>query len=79
MDEFGVDMHLLSLTAPGVQMFDADTATELAALANDRLAEICARNPDPLRRPRQLRAAQPEARREGNGARDQRARSSTAS
>jgi 2,3-dihydroxybenzoate decarboxylase/5-carboxyvanillate decarboxylase len=38
-------MHLLSLTAPGVQMFDADTATELAALANDRLAEICRRHP----------------------------------
>jgi 2,3-dihydroxybenzoate decarboxylase/5-carboxyvanillate decarboxylase len=45
MDELGVDMHLLALTAPGVQMFDADTATELAALANDRLAEICARHP----------------------------------
>jgi 2,3-dihydroxybenzoate decarboxylase/5-carboxyvanillate decarboxylase len=45
MDELGVDMHLLSLTAPGVQMFDADTATELAALANDRLAGICRRHP----------------------------------
>ena len=45
MDELGVDMHLLSLTAPGVQMFDADTATELAALANDRLADICRRHP----------------------------------
>lgn len=45
MDEYGVDMHLLTLTAPGVQMFDADTATELAALSNDRLAEICARRP----------------------------------
>jgi 5-carboxyvanillate decarboxylase len=45
MDALGVDMHLLSLTAPGVQMFDADTATDLAALANDRLAEICARHP----------------------------------
>jgi predicted TIM-barrel fold metal-dependent hydrolase len=39
-------MHILSLTAPGVQMFDADTATELAALANDRLAAVCARHPD---------------------------------
>jgi len=46
MDELGVDMHLLSLTAPGVQMFDADTATDLAALANDRLAEICRKRPD---------------------------------
>jgi 2,3-dihydroxybenzoate decarboxylase/5-carboxyvanillate decarboxylase len=45
MDQYGVDMHLLSLTAPGVQMFDADTATELAALANDRLADICHRHP----------------------------------
>ena len=46
MDEYGVDMHLLTLTAPGVQMFDADTATDLAALANDRLAEICVNRPD---------------------------------
>ncbi|MEH3108342.1 MAG: amidohydrolase family protein [Sphingomonas fennica] len=45
MDDYGVDMHLLSLTAPGVQMFDADTATDLAALANDRLADICRRHP----------------------------------
>ncbi len=45
MDEQGVDMHLLSLTAPGVQMFDADTASELATLANDRLAEVIARHP----------------------------------
>src|SRR3972149_10218995 len=45
MDELGVDMHLLSLTAPGVQMFDADTACELATLANDRLAEVMGRHP----------------------------------
>ena len=45
MDALGIDMHLLSLTAPGVQMFDADTATDLAALANDRMAEICRKHP----------------------------------
>jgi 5-carboxyvanillate decarboxylase len=45
MDALDIDMHLLSLTAPGVQMFDADTATDLAALSNDRMAEICARHP----------------------------------
>ena len=45
MDEYGVDMQILSLTAPGVQMFDADTATDLARLANDRLAEICRKYP----------------------------------
>jgi len=45
MDDNGVAVHLLSLTAPGVQMFDADTATDLAALANDRLAEVIKRHP----------------------------------
>jgi 5-carboxyvanillate decarboxylase len=45
MDQYGVAMHLLALTAPGVQMFDADTAMELAILANDRLAEICRKYP----------------------------------
>jgi 2,3-dihydroxybenzoate decarboxylase/5-carboxyvanillate decarboxylase len=45
MDKNDVDMHLLSLTAPGVQMFDADTATELAALANDKLAAVIKRHP----------------------------------
>jgi 2,3-dihydroxybenzoate decarboxylase/5-carboxyvanillate decarboxylase len=46
MDALGIDMHLLSLTAPGVQMFDADTATDLAALTNDRLAELCRKHPN---------------------------------
>lgn len=45
MDANGVDMQVLSLTAPGVQMFDADTATALASVANDRLAEVVARHP----------------------------------
>ncbi len=45
MDAHGVDMQLLTLTAPGVQMFDADTATDLAALSNDRMAEIIRKHP----------------------------------
>lgn len=45
MDENQVDMHLLSLTAPGVQMFEADRAAALAQLANDRLAEAVRRHP----------------------------------
>jgi predicted TIM-barrel fold metal-dependent hydrolase len=45
MDANGVDMHLLSLTSPGVQMFDADTATELAAVSNDILRATIARHP----------------------------------
>ncbi|MEI9851327.1 MAG: amidohydrolase family protein [Sphingomonas sp.] len=45
MDANGVDMHVLSLTAPGVQMFEADEAAELAALANDRMAEVVRAHP----------------------------------
>ncbi len=45
MDETGVDMHLLSLTAPGVQMFKPELGTSLARLANDRLAEIVRKRP----------------------------------
>ena len=67
MDEFGVDMHLLSLTAPGVQMFDADTATELAALANDRMADIAENIPPGLQVWRRS-PPQPQARGKRNGA-----------
>lgn len=38
MDRLGVDMHLLSLTAPGVQVFGPEEGADLAELANDRLA-----------------------------------------
>ena len=39
MDEGGVDMQLIAITAPGVQVFDADTAVGLSVEANDVLAE----------------------------------------
>jgi len=45
MDEAGVDMHVLSVTIPGVQMFDADSAVEHARRANDWLAEAIRRRP----------------------------------
>jgi 5-carboxyvanillate decarboxylase len=45
MDQAGVDMHVLSLTSPGVQMFDTETATSMATLANDRLAEVIKKHP----------------------------------
>jgi 5-carboxyvanillate decarboxylase len=45
MDQAGVDMHVLSLTAPGVQMLDADAGTALAASANDMLAEVIKKHP----------------------------------
>lgn len=38
MDSIGIDMHVLSLTSPGVQVFDAPLATRLAAASNDALA-----------------------------------------
>ena len=45
MDANDVDMHVLSLTMPGVQMFERDTAVALARLANDRLSEAVRRHP----------------------------------
>jgi predicted TIM-barrel fold metal-dependent hydrolase len=45
MDQSGVDMHVLSLTSPGVQTFSTDFANNLAILANDRLAEIIKKHP----------------------------------
>src|SRR5271163_3703438 len=45
MDENHVDMHVLSLTAPGVQMFKTDDAVALARRANDRLADVVRRHP----------------------------------
>jgi 5-carboxyvanillate decarboxylase len=45
MDRDGVAMHVLSLTSPGVQLFDSATAVSMARLANDRMAEVIARHP----------------------------------
>ncbi|GAB2521613.1 amidohydrolase family protein [Spirosoma aerophilum] len=45
MDANGVDMHLLSLGLPGVQMFEPDQAVTLARLSNDQLAEAIRRHP----------------------------------
>jgi len=39
MDQSGIAMQVLSLTSPGVQMFDADLGVAIAEDANDRLAE----------------------------------------
>lgn len=46
MDRAGIDIAVLSLSSPGVQIFDAATATSLAIRANDELAEGIAKNPD---------------------------------
>lgn len=46
MDAAGIDKMVLSLTAPGVQIFDAATANSMAASTNDQLAEAVRRHPD---------------------------------
>lgn len=46
MDVNNVTMHLLSMTSPGVQIFEANLATELSKLANDRLSDYIKRRPD---------------------------------
>jgi 5-carboxyvanillate decarboxylase len=72
MDENHVDMHVLSLTAPGVQMFGIEEAISLAQVANDYLADVVGRHPtrfaglasfapqDPKRAAREIERARKE-------------------
>jgi 5-carboxyvanillate decarboxylase len=46
MDATGIDRQIISLTAPGPQIFDADRAVAMATQANDQLSEACQRHPD---------------------------------
>ena len=45
MDERGIDMQIVSMTSPGVQVLPKDEATRFAAYANDVLAEGCRKHP----------------------------------
>ena len=45
MDDSGISKQVLSLTLPGVQVFDAPTARALAAASNDELAEAVRKYP----------------------------------
>ena len=45
MEEDGIDMQVLSLIAPGVQVFDAATGTSLARKVNDELYRIVQKYP----------------------------------
>jgi 2,3-dihydroxybenzoate decarboxylase len=45
MDAAGIDMQILALTAPGVQVLDTDRAVGIAADSNDQLAEACRKHP----------------------------------
>jgi len=46
MDEGGIAKQILSLTSPGVQIFDAGTGAALAELTNDYLASAIQKHPD---------------------------------
>ena len=46
MNASGVDKQILSLTSPGVQVFDAATAVSVAISSNDQLAEAIRKHPD---------------------------------
>jgi len=46
MDATGIARQVLSLTNPGVQIFDAETAAALAVSSNDQLAEAIRKHPD---------------------------------
>ena len=48
MDATGIARQIVSMTAPGVQVFDPDTGTALARSYNDQLAEAIRRYPDRL-------------------------------
>jgi len=46
MDEAGVDAQILSVTAPGFELFEASIATTMAKKTNDLLAEAIQKHPD---------------------------------
>lgn len=48
LDEVGIDMQVVSLTSPGVQVFAPGLATRLAAEANDALADAVRAEPSRL-------------------------------
>ena len=48
MDATGVAMHILSLTSPGVQVFDPATAVAFAKSSNDQLAAAIRKHPTRL-------------------------------
>src|SRR5260370_42330880 len=46
MDDAGIDMQVLSVTAPGSQLVPAEQAAGLTRAVNDRCAEAVAAHPD---------------------------------
>ena len=48
MNESGIDIQVIALTSPGVQIMDTDSAVSFARFANDVLADGIKRHPDRL-------------------------------
>jgi uncharacterized protein len=61
MDAAGIDVQVLSLTAPGVEQLDAAEAVQFARLTNDTLADAIHRHPDRLAGFAALPTAEPDA------------------
>lgn len=45
MDRLGIDVHVLSVPAPGADRFEGEAAVELARIANDAIAAVCRKYP----------------------------------
>jgi uncharacterized protein len=45
MDRFGIDIHVLTIPAPGADRFDGEDAVAIARAANDAIAAICRNYP----------------------------------
>ncbi len=45
MDRLGIDIHVLTIPAPGADRFEGDGAIEIARVANDAIAAICRKHP----------------------------------
>jgi aminocarboxymuconate-semialdehyde decarboxylase len=45
MDRLGIDMHVLSIPAPGADRFEGEGALKLARVANDAIAGLCRKYP----------------------------------
>ena len=46
MDRLGIDIHVLTIPAPGADRFEGDAAISIARTANDAIAAICRKHPN---------------------------------
>jgi aminocarboxymuconate-semialdehyde decarboxylase len=45
MDSLGIDIHVLTIPAPGADRYEGDGAVRMARVANDAIAAICKKHP----------------------------------